>query len=260
MTAPIDTRHPEIVNADGDGEVLILCDHASNRIPEPLGTLGLQPRLLDDHIAWDIGAADVARGLSASLDAPAVLATVSRLVIDLNREPDSPTLIPAASDGTPIPGNQGLSDAERGNRIQAIHAPYHRACADVLQRMLAAGKRPVVIAMHSFTPVMDGQARPWEIGFLYDRDPRLFHAFRHVLLARHELTIGDNEPYSGEELYHTMREHGEAHGLPQTTVEVRQDLIGDADGVRRWTDILATALRDIAADPTLLGERTAPAT
>jgi len=238
---------PECLRPDGRGGVLILCDHASNHIPPELDGLGLDPACLETHIAVDIGAAQVTRRLAERLNAPAILAPVSRLVVDLNRNPETQDPIPAASDGIAIPGNQGLSDAQRRERLDRWFHPYHDACAAQLAAMMARGERPVVIGLHSFTPKMDGEARPWEIGFLYDRDPRLFQAFRARLSESWTFTIGDNEPYSGRELYYTMQRHGEAHGLLQATVEIRQDLIADATGQDRWAAILETCLRDIVA-------------
>lgn len=242
----LSAEHPEVINADGGGPVLVICDHASNRVPAPLGDLGLSERQLADHIAWDIGAEAMTRALARRLNAPAVIATVSRLVVDLNREPTSPTLIPQASDGVAVPGNNGLDDRARQSRIDAYHTPFHTAVEHQLEAMLARGHRPVVVAMHSFTPTMDGAARPWEIGFLYKHDPRLAHGFMDVLSSRYAFSVGDNEPYSGHELYYTMERHGQDRGLPQTTVEIRNDEIRDAAGVARWTDIMVDCLTDLA--------------
>ncbi len=238
---------PECLRPDGRGGVLILCDHASNHIPRELDGLGLDPACLETHIAVDIGAAQVTRRLADRLDAPAILAPVSRLVVDLNRNPETQDPIPAESDGIPIPGNRGLSDAARADRLERWFHPYHAACAAQVATMMARGERPVVIGLHSFTPEMDGQARPWEIGFLYDCDPRLFQDFAARLPDLGNFTIGDNEPYSGRELYYTMQRHGEAHGLLQATVEIRQDLIADATRQDRWAAILETCLREIVA-------------
>lgn len=236
---------PELLRPDGKGDVLILCDHASNHIPAELNGLGLDPALLDTHIALDIGAAAVARRLSALLDAPAVLAAVSRLVIDLNRDPVHQQPIPPRSDGIAIPGNTGLSAADRQARIDAWFTPYHEACADRLAAMTGRGQRPIAIGLHSFTPAMDGVARPWQIGFLYNDDPRLFEAMRTPLERFYGFRVGDNEPYSGRELYYTMHRHGEAHGLLQATIEIRQDLIADEDGQAHWAAILADCLARI---------------
>ncbi len=236
---------PEILRPHGRGGILILCDHASNHIPPPLAGLGLAPEVLARHIAHDIGAAAVTRRLSALLDAPAILATVSRLVIDLNRAPDAADAIPARSDGVVIPGNRGLDATARQARIDACFAPYHDACERQLAAMLGRGEHPIVIGLHSFTPEMNGTPRPWPVGFLYNRDPRLFCAMRPLLEADYGLEVGDNEPYSGTELYYSMHRHGEAHGLVQATIEIRQDLITDAAGQARWATILADCLQRV---------------
>ena len=238
---------PEILRPEGRGGVLILCDHASNHVPPALGNLGLAPETLTRHIAYDIGAATVTQRLSALLDAPAILATVSRLVIDLNRAPGARDAIPDRSDGVVIPGNQGLDAAARRARIDAVFVPYHAACERQLAAMRARGERPIVIGLHSFTPEMNGTPRPWPIGFLYDRDPRLFAALRAPLKADYGFDVGDNEPYSGRELYYTMHRHGEAHGLMQATIEIRQDQIADVAGQRRWAAIFADCLQRVLA-------------
>ncbi len=236
---------PEILRPHGRGGVLILCDHASNHIPPALAGLGLAPEALARHIGHDIGAAAVTRRLSALLDAPAILATVSRLVIDLNRAPEAEDAIPDHSDGVVIPGNRELDAAARQARIDAFFTPYHAACERQLAAMRARGERPLVIGLHSFTPEMNGTPRPWPIGFLYNRDPRLFRAMRPLLEADYGLAVGDNEPYSGTELYYSMHRHGEAHGLVQATIEIRQDLITDAAGQARWAAILADCLQRV---------------
>lgn len=247
VTEPPMTTGPDIVNANGRGRVLVLCDHASNHIPEDLAGLGLSPRHLHDHIAYDIGAAAVSRRLSELMDTPAVLATVSRLVVDLNRDPDNQDPVPAQSDGIAIPGNRHLSDKARAERLAHYFEPYHQACDRQITAMMARGAAPLVIGVHSFTPVMAGRARPWEIGFLYDRDPRLFYAFKDLLSTRWRFTVGNNEPYSGNELYYTMRRHGERHGHLQVVVEIRQDQIRTEAGQNRWAEILAKCLNQIVA-------------
>jgi len=245
MTDSLFPAASECLRPAGEAPLLILCDHASNRIPAELGDLGVPRDALDSHIAIDIGAAETARRLSDRLDAPAVLATVSRLVVDLNRNPETQDPIPASSDGVAIPGNRDLSDEQRQARLAAYFHPYHAACESRLRAMIARGLRPIVVGLHSFTPVMNGERRPWEIGFLYDRDPRLFEAMRPMLERRWGFTVGDNEPYSGAELYYTMKRHGEAHGLMQATIEIRQDLIAKPDGQARWAGILADCLKEL---------------
>ncbi len=240
---------PEVIS--GSGAVVITCDHASNAIPPELGGLGLPPDQLDRHIAYDIGAAAVARQLAERLDATAVFAPVSRLVCDVNRDPQRQEPFPPVSDGIAIPGNQALQEAERQARLDAFFHPFHQAVEQAVARAQAVHERVILFAMHSFTPVMDGYERPWQIGFLYQHDPRLFQAFRDVLAARYEFTIGDNQPYSGSELYYTMDRHGQARDIQQVTVEVRQDLIAEGEGQAQWAAILAQAVKDMAGHPAL---------
>ncbi|TPG21582.1 N-formylglutamate amidohydrolase [Sphingomonas koreensis] len=219
----------------GAGDILLLCDHASNVVPEGI-ELGVTPDLLDLHIAIDIGADPLTRGLAARLDAPAILATVSRLVIDLHREPDHPALIPATSDGHVIPGNAA---ADRDERITRFHHPYHAALAALIERT-----RPrLLVSIHSFTPRLEGAPgdRPWDVGILYNHDDRAARIAIDLLRAA-GLETGDNEPYSGKLLNATLNRHGEARGLPYLAIEVRNDLIADEAGVARWTDILAPVL------------------
>lgn len=217
---------------EGTGDILLLCDHASNHVPDDVA-LGVEKRLLDLHIAIDIGAGALTRALAARLDAPALLGPVSRLVIDLHREPDHPQLIPTESDGHAIPGNVGV---DRFARIAQFHAPYHRAIAD----RIAAKAPRFILSIHSFTPALEtgGGPRPWEVGILYNRDAR---AARPAIdwLTGQGLMVGDNEPYSGRLLNATLNRHAEANGIPSIAVEVRNDRISDGAGVARWTEILA---------------------
>jgi predicted N-formylglutamate amidohydrolase len=227
--------------------LLFLCDHASNRLPE--GGLGLAPALLATHIAYDIGAAALTRALAALYGAPALLGGWSRLLIDLNRGADDPTLVMKLSDGSIIPGNvsgDGDTDtAEVARRIAAYHAPYHAAIAAELDRM---GKGAVVISMHSFTPAWKGRPRPWEVGILYDRDQRL-SAPLMARLAEAGFSVGDNEPYSGALEGDTLYQHGTMRGLPHVLIEIRQDLIASDDTAQefalRLKPILDAALMDM---------------
>lgn len=215
----------------GARDVLLLCDHASNAVPEGID-LGIDPALLDLHIAIDIGAADVTRALAARLDAPAILATVSRLVIDLHREPDHAGLIPHRTDGHWIPGNDAV---DRAARIARFHAPYHRLLRDRVRRQRPA----LILSIHSFTPCLEhgGTPRPWEVGVLYNRDARA--ARRAVAWFRGQgLVTGDNEPYSGRLLNATLNRHAEAQGIPSIAIEIRNDLIRDPAGVALWADRL----------------------
>ena len=221
----------EIVEG-ADRGLLLLCDHASNRVPADID-LGIDPALLDYHIAVDIGAGDLTRSLAARLNAPAILATVSRLVIDLHREPDHVALIPHRSDGHLIPGNER---ADRAGRIARFHAPYHRALRDRIR-----AQRPgLILSIHSFTPRLEhgGSDRPWQVGVLYNRDARAAHPTIGFLRGR-GLVTGDNEPYSGRLLNATLNRHAEGQGIPSVAIEVRNDLIRDAAGVAEWSAMLA---------------------
>lgn len=205
--------------------------------------LGIDPALLATHIAHDIGTDALTRALAAELDAAAVLATVSRLVIDPNRAPDAPGLIPAASDGHVIPGNVGLSDTERALRLDAIHAPYHAAIAAEIAR-----RRPeLLVSIHSFTPSLatSAEPRPWPVALLYNTDDRAARIGLAALAAR-GLHVGDNQPYSGRDLNYTMDRHAEASGMPYLGFEVRQDGLADAAGVAHWTAVLADTIRHVA--------------
>ncbi len=240
----------ETLNPHGRGRLLLVCDHASNHIPAPYDNLGLDDARLGDHIAWDIGAAELTRALSEAFDAPAVLARFSRLLIDPNRTPDADSLIPATSDGVPIPGNEGIDEDERRRRIDNFYTPFHDSVARQVGAMTARGQVPLVVAVHSYTPVMGGKPRPWHAGLLWDKDPRLAHAFLDAF-GRRGIHAGDNEPYSGRELFHTMATHGAAHGLPQTTLEVRQDLIGGRQGAAQWASLLGDILNELLTLPHL---------
>jgi predicted N-formylglutamate amidohydrolase len=226
-----------------------VCDHASRRIPERLGRLGLTEEALATHIAWDIGAAPLAIGLADRLDASVVLAGYSRLVIDCNRHLDDPTSILPASDGWTIPGNVVLDAAERRRRVEGCFLPYHRAIEEELAALAAPGAAPALVALHSFTPVMHGAARPWHCGILWDRDPRLPLPLIAGLRARGDLVVGDNEPYSGRHpADYTVDVHAERRGWPHVCIEVRQDELTDEAGVERWVTILADALEPLLGD------------
>ena len=252
LLGPDDPAPFSVVNPQGRTDLLLFCDHAGRAFPARLGTLGLGPRELDQHIAWDIGIAGLGRRLSIALDAPLFLTAYSRLVIDCNRHLDDPTSIPQESDRTPIPGNRGLTQAERRQRQREIFAPYHEALAALLQARLAGGHVPVVVSLHSFTPVMNGFQRPWHVGVLWNRDARLPVPLMQRLTQEPDLVVGDNEPYSGRDGHgYTIKAHAEAQGLAHGLFEIRQDLIADAAGQERWADILHRVLRDVLGNPIL---------
>lgn len=230
---------------------LLLCDHASNRIPAELGDLGMKAEELDRHIAYDIGAAAVTRRLAARLDAPAVLSRFSRLVIDPNRGPDDPTLIMRLSDGAVVPGNARIGQTEIARRVQRYYAPYDQAISDAIAAALAEGTPPAIVSIHSFTPTWRGIARPWHAGILWDRDPRLAPPLIEALSADSTLTVGDNEPYSGQLHGDTMHRHGTKRGFAHALIEIRQDLIADTSGAEAWADRLAGILDSLAGRPGL---------
>jgi predicted N-formylglutamate amidohydrolase len=237
----------EAVAATANSPLLFLCDHASNRLPAAYGSLGLAQELLATHIAYDIGARDVTLALAGAYGAAAVLGGWSRLLIDLNRGADDPTLVMKLSDGSIIPGNRDADPAEVARRIAAFHAPYHDAIARESARIQDGGAIPVLISMHSFTPSWKGTPRPWEVGVLWDRDGRLATPLM-ARLAAAGFAVGDNEPYHGALDGDTLNIHGTLRGLPHVLIEMRQDLIGDdaaAAFAARLGPILDAALSDM---------------
>ncbi len=238
------------LNEGGASPFVLLCEHASNHIPAAYAGLGLGPRDLERHIAWDIGAAVLARGLSRRLDAPLFLSGYSRLLIDCNRPPGAPTSIPVRSEDTDIPGNLDLPAGERARREAAYFAPFHAAVARLLDRRAAAGRRTVVVGVHSFTPVFLGVSRPWLAGVLYARAERFGRALVERLGAElGAVAVGDNEPYriEPEEHDYTVPVHGDARGLDAALLEVRQDLIATAEEAEAWAARLAPVFADAAA-------------
>ena len=244
-----ETSPCRILQAEGAAPLLFICDHASRYIPSSYSDLGLGEADLCRHIAWDIGAAALTEKLSAALDAPAVLAGFSRLLIDTNRCSDAPGLIPDVSDGTAIPGNRHIDATERQHRRDRFYHPFHAAVAGLVSSFQARGVVPLVVGVHSFTPVMNGAARPWQVGLLWDKDPRLAAALIAGLGLRPGLVVGDNEPYTGKALFHTMQVHGARWGFPQVTIEIRQDEIDSDAGVAEWAEVLTEELRRIMKLP-----------
>jgi predicted N-formylglutamate amidohydrolase len=227
--------------------LLFVCDHASRSLPAQYGTLGMNTDLFSTHIASDIGAAEVTRTLAAHFAAPAVLARWSRLLIDINRGEDDPTLVMKLSDGSIVPGNRHAGDAEIASRIARFHAPYHARIASEISALRAAEGIPVLLSMHSFTPAWKSRARPWEVGVLWDRDGRLARPLL-VRLAEAGFTVGDNEPYSGELENDCMYCHGTMNGLPHVLIEIRQDLIADGVSAREFATRLAPIIEQALAD------------
>jgi predicted N-formylglutamate amidohydrolase len=230
-------------NESGDSVFFLTCEHAGRAFPRRLGRLGLPEAETVRHIAWDIGIGAVGRELSRLLNAAVILQTYSRLVIDCNRDPKVPSSIPEISENTAIPGNRGLDEAERAAREDAIFRPYHNAIAAALDRRAAADRASALVALHSFTPVFKGVARPWHVAVLFNRDPRLAHALAEMLRAEGDLMVGENEPYRVSDLTdYTIPVHGERRGLPHVEIEIRQDLITEPAGQRKWADRLGRLL------------------
>lgn len=238
-----DPAPAQIVNADGRSAFLLLGDHAGNAVPARLGGLGLPPAELQRHIGWDIGVAALGARLSARLGAVLLHQAFSRLVIDCNRHADAPDLIAPVSDGTVIPGNADLTHAEREARRAEIYEAYHAAIAEEIDRRTAAGHATILVALHSFTPMMSGVARPWQIGVLHDRgDTRFAAAFLKALQADATRIVGDNQPYVMDGTDYTVPRHAYPRGLAYVEIEVRQDLLGNAIGVSNWAATIEQAL------------------
>lgn len=229
--------------------VVLLCDHASNALPEAYGTLGLPPAELNRHIAYDIGAQGVTERLAARLGAPAVLTRFSRLLIDCNRGEDDPTLIMRVSDGAIVQGNRTLDGDARTRRIARYYTPYHAAIAGLIDDALAADTVPVLLSVHSFTHAWRGQVRPWHAGVLWDRDPRLAVPLIRTLGADPALVVGDNQPYDGALEGDCLWRHGTSRGLAHALIEIRQDLIASEQGQEEWAGRLAVAMQAILAAP-----------
>jgi predicted N-formylglutamate amidohydrolase len=227
-------------NAAGRSPFLLTCDHYGRLIPRALRDLGVPASELTQHIAWDIGIAGVADALSKHLDAHLIAQRYSRLVIDCNRPPCAPSSIPRISEATAIPGNEGLARAAAEARRHAIFEPYHQCITEVIDQRLRDNIPTVLVSLHSFTPVYAGVSRPWHIGTLYHRDTRLPPLLLALLRGEPDLVVGDNEPYAvNDETDYTIPIHGEARGLMNSGIEIRQDLISDQAGQKQWADRLA---------------------
>jgi predicted N-formylglutamate amidohydrolase len=243
LLEPDEPNPVTLENESGDSVFFLTCEHAGRAFPRRLGRLGLPEAETLRHIAWDIGIGAVGRELSLLLNAAVILQTYSRLVIDCNRDPKVPSSIPEISEDTAIPGNRGLDEVERATREDTIFRPYHNAIAAALDRRAAANRASALVALHSFTPVFKGVARPWHVAVLFNRDPRLAHALAELLRADGSLMVGENEPYRVSDLTdYTVPVHGERRGLPHVEIEIRQDLITDPSGQREWAERLARLL------------------
>lgn len=234
----------QIVGANRDSDIIITCDHASNRVPPEVGggSLGLSASEMNRHIAFDVGAAGVSLRLGEMLDCPVILSNFSRLVIDPNRGEDDPTLIMQLYDGTIIPGNRHLPETDRNWRLDKLYHPYHRAMSD----LLASRASPIIVAMHSFTSQLDNRPkRPWHIGILHEKDQRLAKPMLKRLRQEPDLCVGENEPYGGHLDGDSIDKHALAAGHPNILIEIRNDLIRQEGQQLNWADRLAPMITDV---------------
>lgn len=231
----------DLIAGEAGQRLILFCDHASNALPPAYGDLGLPPESLARHIAYDIGAEQVTRRLAALSGAPAALARFSRLLIDPNRGEDDPTLVMRISDGALIPGNARIGPDEIARRTETYWRPYRRACAGLIDTALARGEVPVLLGIHSFTPCFKGVSRPWQVGLLWDKDPRLAQPLIDAFHAE-GITVGNNEPYDGALLGDSMYEHSTLRGLPGALIEIRQDLVATPEQCEAWASLLARLL------------------
>jgi len=232
-----------VENEAGASPFLIVADHAGRYLPQRLEQLGLSDADCRSHIAWDIGIGAVCRLMGTGLDAVVIRQNYSRLLIDSNRMPNSEESILGLSELTRVPGNAGLSESQKADRARDIFQPYHDRITAELDRRRAGGRPSVLVSMHSFTPVFKGLARPWHVGVLYNRDPRLALALLELLRAESGLVVGENEPYSVTDATdYTIPVHGEQRKLPHVAIEIRQDLIADEAGQRTWAAMFARLL------------------
>ena len=233
-----------VVNGDSIAPMLLICDHASPRVPSSLGDLGLQSTSLKRHIAYDIGAGAVATQLSNNLTTTLILASYSRLVIDLNRPTNHPDSIVEKIDETYIPLNQGLDATARRKRLNELFVPYHKEIEMQLDRLLKSGTPPIIISIHSFSPSYGTTPRPWDVGVLWNRDNRVAVPLIEML-QQSGLNVGDNEPYSGKRLAYTLDTHCKKAGLPHCAIEINQKHISNIAGIDCWSRILTKIIPNI---------------
>ncbi len=242
-----------VINGTGSSRILLLCDHASCRIPEGYDNLGLPESEIKRHIGWDIGAAELTRIISKLLDAPAILANYSRLFVDCNRAPGDPSSIPVHCDGTFVPGNADLDDVAVEARINGYYRPHHRAISEFLFKRRRLFSVPVLVSIHSFTPVLrNGLPRPWQISVMWNHDERLAgEVLAHLQQDYPQLNVGVNEPYSGRETGYTMDIHAGSAGLPHVDFEMRQDMLQTEKDCQYWGQIIADVLSKSLSAPSL---------
>ena len=248
-----DASAVHMINEEGRAPLIIVCDHASNQVPQKLDDLGLKQSILDQHMGYDIGAASIAEALANAFGAPAIFSGYSRLVIDINRPVDDFTSIRAISDGVIIPKNRVVTDEDKTARQNELYWPYHHKLSKIVKTKTANGQVPIMISVHSCTDEMHGKKRPWHIGVLTNHDRRVGEALIAALETQNpDLMIGDNKPYSGWDPYgYTIENHAVPIGMPNVLLEVRQDLIADAAGQKKYADILKKAFEVVLADQDL---------
>jgi len=258
VLSPAEPPPFRVLNPEATQPILLICDHASHRFPASLGDMGLDPFAMRCHLAIDIGAGDLTERLAERLGVTSVLANYSRLVVDCNRELLDPSCFLQYGDGILVPGNRNLSQAQKDARAEEIYWPYHYAVETEVQRLCSVGPAPAFIAVHSFTPVMNGVSRPWQMGVLWDKDQRLSKIFLEGFSEAGYL-VGDNEPYSGKAPQDfTIDHHAEEIGLPHVGLEIRQDLIDDEEGVEHIASLMQKIISSIP-DRIGLNERRASA-
>jgi len=253
LLGPDDPPVVEPVNPSGRAPVLVIADHAGNAVPAALDGLGLGATALERHVAYDIGAAWMARRLAERLDAPGLIHRYSRLIIDPNRGTDDPTSVCAISDGIVVPGNRGLSADDARRRAAVFHAPYHDAIEAAIAGFRRRGVVPAIVSVHSFTPALRTHIpRPWHIGVLWGEDGRIALPLMAGLAADGTVMVGDNEPYDARNSHgYTIERHALPPGLPNVLLETRQDLIATRPDAEAWADRVADALAPILSDETL---------
>lgn len=249
LLAPHEPSAWSLYREQGQTAALICVDHASNRVPQALGTLGLPEAVFGQHVAYDIGALAVSSLVADVLDIPMIQHNYSRLALDPNRYLEDGSSIPPTSDAVPIPGNQSLTADQRHQRAEALFHPYQSKLGDLLSALDQRHGRCVpLISIHSFTPqLMDGGLpRPWHFGVIWDTDGRLSLATRSELQKISPAPVGDNQPYGAHApKSYTINHHGEEAGRPYVAIEIRQDLIGDAGGQKTHAEQLARALASV---------------
>ncbi len=247
----------EVVNADGKNAIVLVCEHAANRIPVSMNRLGLSGPALESHIAWDSGAAEVARHMSCRLDAPLIMARFSRLVFDCNRSPESGSAILGHSDGYAVPGNSQLTESDRAARVREVYEPFRNQTGKILTSRRDQGIDPVLVTIHSFTPIYAGKRRDLDLGVLHDRDARLADKILEIAEKDLDLTVKRNAPYGPEDgVTHTLATHAVPRGLLNVMLEIRNDLIGDPTGRQALAERLSRyVIEALAALPNTMDDR-----